>query len=147
MKKLFLNDKFYSFTVVLAAIGGILELAYNKIVVDNGVFDEAPLFLSAICSIFIYTSYKKHSKNVMKGMMGALLAGLLIYSFNLMSSLSVDALSITALVAFILTLLIFINHFIINAEHQASPQSVFNESSFDFSFGIDRNNQRRTSYY
>ena len=77
MKKLFTNDTFF-LAMVLCSICEIIFAIITISVFHNS--DQACLVLNirVLCVFALYISYKKHNKNVMKGMMGALLMAQLI---------------------------------------------------------------------
>jgi len=124
MKKLFTNDKFF-LAMVLCALIGEGAFALISIFVWN---DTNPsriiLLMRLICVAVIYISYIKHSKNVMKGMMGALLMAQLITSILLVSYPKPYMAVILAIVCVVVNAMLFINHFIINSYRKASPAMI-----------------------
>jgi len=115
--------------MVLCAVIG--ELVYSGIVLVLTSFSSNAtwiLLLRVCCVIALYISYRKHSKNVMKGMMGALLMGQLISAILFLSDPQTALELILVYAYLVLSLLLFINHFTINANRQASPNMVlFNQ--------------------
>jgi len=124
MKKLFTNDKFFLAMVLCAVIGEAVYACINIFVYRYAIQAQFTLIFRVLCVIFLYSSYRKHSKNVMKGMMGALLAAQLITAIQYLSEFLIPAEYICLPLFAILSALIFINHFIINADHKASPSMV-----------------------
>ncbi len=128
MKKLFNSDRFFlAVTIIgaadfaLATLIGILSYpGYLSVGLMVG------MVVLGLCLIFLHTSYRKHSKNVMKGLLGALLMAGLIFAIECVDA---DALILPvdkacAPLNIILTVCLFINHFIINSDHHSSPTMV-----------------------
>jgi len=123
MKKLFTNDKCFLAVTLLAVIG---ELGYALIEICMGEYIQSQftLIFRVACVLCLYISYKKYSKNVMKGMMGALLATQTMTAAIYMTDIDTVVGSVCGPAFLILSLLLFINHFIINADHKASPAMI-----------------------
>ncbi len=126
MKKLFTNDKFF-LAMVLVSI--LLCIANAIIAIVASTYISVALLAigyAALCLV-LYTSYKNHNKNVMKGIIGALLMLLVVNAAKFILNLSTPgwteypALAIisAAVIAFI-----FINHFVINSNRSASPVNI-----------------------
>jgi len=124
MKKLFTNDGFFLAMVLCAVVGGVISCLISIICWDTS--DQALILtiIKLLCVMALYISYKKHSKNVMKGLMGALLMAQLTVAINYLSSCYIPADRICYPILLILSALLFINHFIINSDHKASPAMV-----------------------
>jgi len=124
MKKLFTNDKFFGAVVIISLIGATLHAIIQLLIYPDISSYCIPVFLCALCELFLYTSYCKHSKNTMKGMMGALLMGLLLDAIFSLSEMEIAADKICAPIYAALVTLMFINHFIINSNHHSSPAKI-----------------------
>jgi len=83
------------------------------------------LIFRVLCVIFLYVSYRKHSKNTMKGLMGALLGAQMITAIQYLSDITtlVECICVPAFA--ICSGLLFVNHFIINSDHHANPKMIF----------------------
>ncbi len=122
MKKLFTNDKFFSAMVIFAVLGNLIFFITAYIRLGGTSFvTRLPMLISALCVLFIYSSYKKHSKNVTKGLMGAMLMGQLLFAISSLSAMSVPGTTVVVPVYVVLSAALFINHFIINSDHHSSP--------------------------
>ncbi len=126
MKKVFTNDKFFLAMVLFAVLGNLIYFASVVLYYMGGSFmlAQLPLLIEALCALFLYSSYKKHSKNVMKGLMGAMLMGQLLYAISNLSVLSVPGDSIVVPIYAVLSAALFVNHFIINSDHHSSPSMI-----------------------
>ncbi len=118
MKKIFTNDKFFLAMVLCAVLGELIFLGFQVFVHPEYVISYLSLLIRIGCVAVLYSSYRKHSKNVMKGMMGALLMAQLLTSLSYLSS--GDAVG-RALVYVVLNAALFVVHFIINSDHHSSP--------------------------
>jgi len=77
----------------------------------------------ALCLIVLLATYRKHNKNVMKAMMGALLMTLVLDSFSYLQSFR--AFDITfAFIYMIIAIGLFINHMLINGTHHPTQAKV-----------------------
>ncbi len=125
MKKLFTNDKFFMIAVVIAVIGNISNLFYC---IYKGLdvlgMDAMSSLIATGCLIGLQVSYNKHQKNVMKGMMGALLASVVISCASMLHEIEFTIDYVIAPVTIILALGLFANHFIINESHEAGPVNI-----------------------
>ena len=120
-----MNDKFFLTMVVLGAAGGILSAIFNAIPSFEDFNPPAVFFFTfdSICLICLYISYKRHDKNVMKGMIGAVLTALLLdCTCWLDTYFGPD--TIFSCTLFVLKVIIFVNHFIINKEHHSMPINI-----------------------
>jgi len=121
MKKLFTNDKFFLAMTVTGFIGLIMSVILG-FVLYPGMFSAWILNIAlALCHLFLYASYKKHSKNVMKGLMGAVLFGALIYTADsfLWNESVLDY--TCSVLNFVMAIGLFITHFCINSKHHSKP--------------------------
>ncbi len=125
MKKIFTNDKFFLAAVLFAVLGNgiyaILALCATEFALSSPIIGQ---LIRVLCAIFLYSSYKKHSKNVMKGLMGAMLMAQLILSIDYLSQKTLPIDGVCMPVVVVLSALLFINHFIINSDHHSSPAMV-----------------------
>jgi len=124
MKKLFVNDRFYLAMVLCAVIGNVLDTIIFAVVVNEFPISKVQLLIRVVCLIALYISYRKHSKNVMKGLMGALLMAQLLTAIGLLSNMNFPIDIICVPVFAVLSLLLLINHFVINSDHHSSPVMV-----------------------
>jgi len=123
MKKLFTDDKFF-FYVTVVAVAGLLEYASFLLSASIPTYkaDGVIIALVAFCLITLYLTYKYHNKNIMKGMMGALLMALVSES---LFTLSLEETGFTFhAISLALTFILFINHFVINGTRFATPINV-----------------------
>lgn len=122
MKKLFTNDQFFLSAVICSVLGNLVCMITAYLLFGGDyVFSQLPLLIETLCIIFLYSSYKKHSKNVMKGLMGAVLMGQLLSAISILSVLILPVESIIVGVYLVLSVLFFISHFIINSDHHSKP--------------------------
>lgn len=132
---LFSNDKLMLAATVIATIASLIQSLLNAEIVSY--FSAFTFLANAICVLVLYISYKKHDKNVMKGLMGAIFMLLLlrnveqctnmIQNYEKPSYISVAGLAITSL----FVLILMINHFIINSDRHSKPWNVkLNQSCF-----------------
>ncbi len=91
-----------------------------------------------LCLVFLYVSFKKHNKNVQKGLLGAtlmwylydelnyLLGGIIFnsYSFEAYDNPAGKGYLVLNLICTVLFAGLFINHFIINSDHHSSPINI-----------------------
>lgn len=131
MKKLFTNDGFFSFVVIVGCIGAILYslgcfLFWTDILSSTYVSAAIFMLFNGAFSLILLVSYKKHQKNLMKAVMGALLmssfATICTLTFPVVYTFTLDLVCCFAILA--LTLIVLINHFIINADHHSKEANV-----------------------
>ena len=121
----FTKDAVFQWCTVLA----VILLAANgmmNVIAENYVA-AAPIILTALCLLFLYSSYLKHEKNVMKGMIGMLLGIILMGDLDTVTvnmSDTTDAAFVVALITVIVDILFCINHFMINSQHMALSKRV-----------------------
>lgn len=135
MKKLFTNDAFFSAVVIVSVVGEILfcllKLIAGITLVDGGVYVDSnwlDILLSGIiisaCLVTLYISYKNHEKNVMKGMMGAILMAVLFDGVGYITKINLEVDKIVVPLYIIFAAGLFANHFAINKEHHSNPVNV-----------------------
>lgn len=134
LKKLFTNDTFFLATAICTVLAGIMCAIFTMISWGLTLTDFFIIVIRVSCGIVLYIAYQKHEKNVMKGMMGALLMIQLlgcILNFTLFgidspvfSAVYIES-SIYSGILLILTTALFINHFIINSDHHSSPRMIY----------------------
>jgi len=92
-----------------------------------------------ICLIYLYVSFKRHNKNVQKGLLGAVLMwylydevgfvvdGIILDAevFKVYNSFSGIVYIVLSLLCAILFAGLFVNHFIINSDHHSRPVNIF----------------------
>jgi len=126
MQKLFLSDRFFLLSVVITVISTVFYTVFCLAVWPEYSYMAAVVITNGISVIGMYISYRNHSKNVMKGLIGFLLSGLLsvtlIATFPLEHANTIyNTLSLIN-VAIVSTLCI--NHFIINSDHHSRSANV-----------------------
>jgi len=125
MKKLFTNDKFFLANVLIAAIGLVINFVICRFIYPPEWSTGFILFIIvAVCLLVVYFSYKKHNKNVMKGMIGAVLMAYLIEGILGLNVNYTPFDRICTRLMFALSVCLFISHFVINGSRKASPVSV-----------------------
>jgi len=121
VKKLFTNDKFFLAMTVLGVLGLIVADILLSINYPGSMTSIITRFIAALCLIFLRSSYVKHSKNVMKGLMGALLMAGLLHSLSLTGSIFLTIDKVFVPIIILLSAVLFISHFIINSDHHSKP--------------------------
>jgi len=124
MKFFFTNDKFFAFTTWFAVLAIIpYVLVVSLLYTDQFIiFENCIRLINVLCLAVTYISYKKHNKNVMKGMMGAVMITLVL--IGLTSFFINENYKIESGISIALAIALFINHFIINSDRQARPANV-----------------------
>jgi len=126
MKKLFTSDKFFLAAVLLAALGSIpfcicclmlwMQYSYMAVIV----------IVNAVSAIAFYVSYRKHSKNVMKGLGGFLLMGLL--ALTIVATFPLDPADplyiVLSLGNLLVVIVLCVNHFVINSDHHSKNANI-----------------------
>jgi len=127
MKKVFSNDGVFAATAYISWIcllisAVILIACYIMTKKIDNLQSVISNLLFATSTICLYVSYKRHSKNVMKGMMGALLGFLVMDALEqlLFVDLSNTFQIIIQIVYLVLTIALFSIHFLINSKHTPS---------------------------
>jgi len=121
MKKLFTSDKFFLAMVLCAVIGEGVYVLISIFAWNYAIQSQIVLLLRLLCVLTLYISYKLHSKNVMKGMMGALLMAQTITAILCISESQLSVEYFCYPIFAVLSALLFINHFIINSDRKANP--------------------------
>jgi len=131
LKKLFTNDKFFSTVSVIGFIGAIIYsigcfLFWTDILFSSYISAAIYMLINGVLVLILYISYKKHLKNLMKGVVGALLMGefatVCTLTFPIIDTFPLDIICNFILLA--LTLVLLINHFIINTDHHSNKTNV-----------------------
>ena len=122
LNKLFLNDTLFLVFIIVLVLGEIYFTVVQVIDYPESMDMILVNLLEVICGVNLYFSYKDHKKNVMKGLMGAVLA--LELSLSIMS-LGAEYVSIVNYLAILMAFLMFLNHFIINKDHHSNPNKIF----------------------
>jgi len=126
MKKLFVNDKVFKVVAILGFVCSVLYaigcFAFWRDILATSYATAAILMaLNGVAVLALYISYEKHSKNVMKGLIGALLYGgfatVCSITFPYVNTFTVDI--VCTFTFLTLNLAILINHFIINSDHKS----------------------------
>jgi len=123
MKKLFTNDKFFLAMTVIAALSQFIVVICLWPQYKLGLMTMIPISQIA-CEIVLYVSFKKHSKNVMKGMMGAMLMLIMLDASRYIQGNELIIDKVCGIVYFVLLVFLFINHFIINSTHLSSKVNI-----------------------
>ena len=123
MNKLFKNEKFFLAMTLIAVIGELAFCLATIIIWKFPLAYEVSMLLRICCVIGLYISYQRHNKNVMKGLMGALLMAQVIAALSTLDgeAMQLPIAGICYPIFAILSLLLFINHFIINSDHHSNP--------------------------
>ena len=138
MKHFFQNiENMRKFAITAFIAGIVCGIGFYLI---SGVPDvQQPIYIiQGVLVLCVYRAYSVHEKNVMKGMLGALLMELIlnelcyIFGFLRVKIAEEFAASIVLGVFFVLIegifftlqVVLFINHFVINSDHRSSPSKV-----------------------
>ena len=130
LKKLFTNDRFFAAAAGISVIASIAALVLFLLAGDfasepGGLYLVGYVLL-AVCVSGLYFSYQKHDKNVMKGLMGVLLATLLLTDCYSLEAVTYHGYAAPYLELFLiaLDLVLMINHFILNSDHGSRPGNI-----------------------
>jgi len=126
MKKLFNNDRFYLTITILAIISSFFYLLISYSAYFLSLKYCIAELVRVICIIVLYISYKRHDKNVMKGMMGSML--MLIFILALFSVNNADFgvfYDVLGYSSIVIATVLFISHYLINNSHKSSPAKIF----------------------
>ena len=123
MKKLFTNDKFFLLCVICAVAGQWCLIVQQLSSSELHLPTVLTLFVFAVCEIALYASFKAHEKNVMKGLMGALLMGHFVFAIFLLNS-ETPLETVFSAIHIVLLACLLVNHFVINAERSSMAKSV-----------------------
>jgi len=124
MNKLYRNDVFFLVCVLMGAIGRLLYSIVQMIYFPEFNGSSIIRIIRVICLVCLYISYKGHHKNTMKGMMGAILMAQVISSMNWMSNMNNERVFAFAPIFMVLSVVLFVNHFLINETRTASPVNI-----------------------
>jgi len=126
MKKLFTNDKFFFATVLMSVVGTIAFSIYCLSTFPQYSYLAVIMAFNAASTIALYVSYKKYSKNVMKGLVGFLLMGLLALTITSVFPLEWEQMfyTIVSLINLLVVVLLCVNHFVINSDHHSKNANV-----------------------
>lgn len=114
-------------SMIVAVVASVAQSIMNAKIIS--LFSAFTFLVNAVCMLVLFISYKKHDKNVMKGMMGAVFMLMLLRSADtLCRNLSVEEPSILMLIVsvvpFVLIAVLTVNHFIINADRHSKPWNI-----------------------
>ncbi len=125
MKKLFTNDKFFLAMTLCAVLGEAIYAIISLCIMPEFLMANIQLLFRVALVIVLYRSYHRHNKNVMKGMMGCLLTAQVLTGFSFMTlpKLFTGDRAVYFLYL-LLSLAMFVIHFIINSDHHSSPTAV-----------------------
>ncbi len=124
MSKLMTSDKFFVATIIVAVAAEILYAIFVSLP-SFGIcyMPTAITLLSIVClQLALFISYREHSKNAMKGLMGALLMAFFVMSHSYLA-MTGYTLVFGCLYALALCLLL-INHFVLNSDRRANPKYI-----------------------
>lgn len=123
----------YIITVVLFGINIVFKgfIPLYSLMICDGMF--------LLCLVFLYRSFKRHNKNVQKGLIGAVLMWYLYDEVNYVlsgivfndavfteySNAAGMAYIVLSIATMVLFAALFVNHFIINSDHHSRPMNVF----------------------
>lgn len=124
MKKLFTNDRFFLAVSAIAILGEMFFSSLMLIAKPESIRSTGIFLLLAIFLLCVYCSYRDHSKNVMKGLMGSVLATLLMVSLSYLTEMETLFDKVFAPAFLVLVATLFVNHFSINADRHPSPKGV-----------------------
>jgi len=131
MKKLFTNDKFFAVVSILGFLGSIIFstgcFAFWSNVLELSYASSAIItLLNGIFVLMLYISYKNHNKNLMKGLIGALLMGyfacMCTLSFPVVITFPLDMVCNYSLL--VISLIVLVNHMIINSNRYSSKGNI-----------------------
>jgi len=131
MKKLFLSDKFFAVVTIIGFIGAIIYslgcfLYWTDVLSSTYISAAIFMFLNGSFVLTLFLSYKSHCKNLMKAVIGALLmsafATVCALTFPIVNTFTLDI--VCCFVLFALTLILLINHFIINSDHHSRSSNI-----------------------
>lgn len=136
--KIFESEKLMAIAAIAAFIAGIAKLVTSRIV-DGGANVQHVFYVGlGAAALFLFFSYRRHDKNVMKGLLGVLLTIAVcnelcfLYGYYQVMLAQFYELQYTLGVAFaaievifvLMQALIFLGHFFINADHHSNPALV-----------------------
>jgi len=126
MKKLLTSDTFFLVAVLMAALGAIPFSICCLMIWMQYSYMAAIVIVNGVSAVAFYISYRKHSKNVMKGLGGFLLMGLL--SLTILATFPLDPADslyiVLSLANLLVVLILCINHFVINSDHHSKSANI-----------------------
>jgi len=129
LKKLFTNDSFFRLAALCGVVANVLGLIVRMLMGAAGTIDfpySMKCLFEGACMLVLFLSYNRHNKNLMKGILGALLAVNLLTSVDIMPVMLGFPLDFTIAVAFfLLSLILFVNHFVMSSSRQSSPKNIY----------------------
>jgi len=126
LKKLFTSDAFFLFSVALTVISVVPFTICALIVWPQYSYMPAILVVDAVSVVALYVSYKRYNKNVMKGLIGFLLMGVLAITITATFPIeSEDTLyTILSIINLIVVVVLCVNHFVINSDHHSKSSNI-----------------------
>ncbi len=124
MKKLFTNDRFFLAVTAIAVLGEMFFASLMLIAHPDSIRSTGIFLLLAIFLLCVYCSYRDHSKNVMKGLIGSVLTVLLMVSLSYLTEMESLFDKMFAPFFLVLVATLFVNHFSINADRHPSPGGI-----------------------
>lgn len=138
---LFRSNAFFLIFSILSILTG---LATTVLCVMDDNMERLFVALIAVIALVLYISYRRHQKNLMKGLMGSVLMWLLVdeanYAINLFFSEReffeaqfgevYPMYAAVKLITVLIILCVFALHFLINSDRHSSPMEVGANQSF-----------------
>lgn len=131
----FSKDILMLFSMIIAVIASVVQAGMNSKIISY--FNAFTFAVNAICVLVLFISYKKHDKNIMKGIMGAIFMLMLLRSADTFCSYLQSIAEPTLLrvifggLVTLLILILMVNHFLINGDRHSRPWNVkFNQIIF-----------------
>ena len=135
MNKFFGTDKLLNTSIFMTVLLAILDM-FGKVL--SNLYTEFVLNLfMVICTIFLFVAYKKHNKNIQKGLLGVVLCWDLynemdyfcetVFNGNFSSLWNIASGRTWFIINVImrtLYLIYFINYFLIVGKHSSSPKKI-----------------------
>jgi len=124
--KIFTNDKFFMVISVVGTVSFFINALFylTQNIIDYDITMAISLLFLSVCQGTLYVSYIMHNKNVMKGMMGALLGALLLNASEWISS-TVALDKVVGWIFLMLMIVLMFNHFVINSDHHSNPKNIY----------------------
>lgn len=119
LKKFFTNDTVFALAMFFSVMFSLASALLKESTSDGLMF-----LLTAACCYFLYFSYKKHDKNLMKGLLGAELTILCMTAIRYMDVVEGIADTVFTFVIIGLYLALTFNHFVLNSSRFSNPTSV-----------------------
>jgi len=124
LKRIFTNDTFFALTTwctMVLTIPFVIVVFFSY--TDKIILMSALIRMTTVVCLAVgYIAYRKHSKNVMKGMIGATLMGYIIMIYTSFFAYENDILISAITVIFMI--IFMVNHYIINSKHHSNPRRV-----------------------